>query len=242
MSAPIDRLARLHLAGDRRATEELARQATRLGVHPDSLWGCDPGLPPPPPTLTAFVARYRQRLKAAATRLGMRPGKSVAGRYLLGCVKGDLTPTHAVDAEVVMVDCRAKPGLGLPAGSYKIAVRGKEMPIVSLDGVPHIKGETGMVVTIWPDLEPFGAPVTNAQLTTLGKIREELTCVIGGNTAIVPAQYHAGHRPVGPPRHPLYYCRLSWRGRPMSWYCSMKGNERGSTRRCFPHVPHPLCA
>jgi hypothetical protein len=239
MGAPIDRLAHLHLAGDRAATKELARVAARMGVHPDSLWGCNPGLPRPPLTIPDFIAAYRERLKVAVRALGFRPHKAIPGKFLLGATKGDTAHGTEVSSEVIALMCSPLPHLGLPVGVYDVALHGR-MPIIYIDGEPHIKGERKMYVSIGvpPPLSDLG--YSEAQCLAVKALKENLERSVTTDTSTVSDFYFPRYR-VGLPQNPKYYCRLSWKKRPMSWYCTMKGNERGAHTRCFPHVPRPMC-
>lgn len=239
MGAPIDRLAHLHLAGDRAATKELARVAARMGVHPDSLWGCNPGLPPPPLTIPDFISAYRERLKVAAHALGFRAHKAIPGKFLMACAKGDAAEHTVATCEIVALMCSPVPALGLPIGVYDVSLHG-HMPIIHIDGVPHIKGEHRMHVRVWPHPSDIGS-VTDAQAQAINKIRTDLDRAVCATSSTSHHLYPTRHPSVGASPSPRHCCRLSWKKRPMSWYCTMKGNERGAHTRCFPHIPRPMC-
>lgn len=245
MSAPIDRLARLHLAGDRPATTELARVAARMGVHPDSLWGCDPGLPSPPLSIPDFIDAHHVRLKTAALALGFRAHKAIPGKFLMACAKGDSAEHTVATCEITALMCSPVPALGLPIGVYDLSLHGY-MPITCIDGTPHIPQTHSLTISLRPHPVDMRG-LTDAQRLTLQHIKEDLGRTIGASTAKcgpLPPRFgttRRSDRRVGPPQHLLYFCRMSWKGRAMSWYSSHNGNERGATVRCFPHIPRPMC-
>lgn len=239
MSADIERWGMLVRGGDLAAKAVLEKYARWVGVHPDVLvWGCDPGLPSPPLTIPNFIARYREQLKAAAAKLGMHSYKTIPGKFLLA--SGDLgAKGSTASCEIVALMCSPAPALGLPDGAYDVSLYG-HMPIIHIEGVPHIKGEHGLYVRVWPHLADLGA-INEVQRHAVLKIQDDLDRTISAATSTSHPLYTTRHPKVGPPPHPKHCCRLSWKRRPMSWYCTMSGWKKGRRRYCFPYTPSPLC-